>query len=149
MSDSIWHTRPDPGTLNELHVDCAVGGLGITILDVGDESISARMPVDQRTRQPYGLLHGGASLLLAETLGSAASMAVIDQQRSFAVGLNMNANHIRAVTEGEVRGVVRPIHLGRSSHVWEIEIRDARGKLACVARLTTQVIDRPTPDTQA
>jgi 1,4-dihydroxy-2-naphthoyl-CoA hydrolase len=116
--------------------------LDITWIEVGDKFLKATMPVDHRTKQPYGLLHGGASCVLAETLGSVASALVIDPQKSICVGLEINANHVRSVKEGFVTGIVTPIHLGASTHVWDIRIYDNREKLVCISRLTVAVLKR-------
>lgn len=137
---SIWFAPPDVAELNRIHERTAVAALGIRITAVGEGSLSAEMPVDQRTVQPWGLLHGGASVLLAETLGSAAATCCVDPATSTCVGLEVNANHVRAVRTGVVTGVARPIHLGRTSHVWGIEIRDRDAKLVCIARLTVAVV---------
>jgi 1,4-dihydroxy-2-naphthoyl-CoA hydrolase len=118
------------------------GHLGIEFTEVGEDCLKARMPVDHRTRQPYGQLHGGASAALAETLGSVASALVIDQEQFFCVGLEINANHIRGVKEGYVHGVATPLHLGSSTHVWDIKIMDEGGKLVCVSRLTVAVLKK-------
>ncbi|MBS1606838.1 MAG: hotdog fold thioesterase [Bacteroidetes bacterium] len=114
--------------------------IGIELTEIGDNYLKARMPVDDRTRQPYGLLHGGASAALAETLGSVASALVIDQSQYDCVGLEINANHIRGVKEGHVFGTAIPLHIGRSTHVWDIKIYDDREKLVCVSRLTVAII---------
>jgi 1,4-dihydroxy-2-naphthoyl-CoA hydrolase len=119
--------------------------VGITFTEVGDDFIKATMPVNDRTRQPYGLLHGGASCVLAETLGSIASAMVIDHTRFMCVGLEINANHIRSAREGVVTGVATPLHLGFSTHVWDIKIFDEAKKLICVSRLTVAVIPRKDP----
>ena len=100
------------------------------------------MPVDHRTKQPYGLLHGGASCVLAETIGSVASAMVIDHERFYCVGLEINANHIRSAREGYVTGTASPIHLGSTTHVWDIRITDEKEKLICVCRLTVVIIPR-------
>jgi 1,4-dihydroxy-2-naphthoyl-CoA hydrolase len=142
---SIWFAPPDLEHLNRIHAATAVSALGIRITAVGDDSLSGTMPVDQRTLQPYGLLHGGASVLLAETLGSAASMCCVDLEKVYCVGLEINANHVRGVRDGVVTGVARPIHLGRSSHVWGIEIRDSDNRLVCIARLTAAVMPIANP----
>lgn len=110
--------------------------LGIVYTAVGDNSLSATMPVDDRTRQPAGLLHGGASCVLAETLGSIASYLVIDPAHLQPVGLEINANHIRGVREGLVAGTATALHLGKTTHVWDIRIADERGSLVCISRLT-------------
>jgi len=116
--------------------------IGIELTEIGENYLKARMPVDHRTRQPYGLLHGGASAALAETLGSVASALVIDQSQYDCVGLEINANHIRGVREGYVYGVAVPLHIGKSTHVWDIKIYDEREKLICVSRLTVALIKK-------
>ena len=137
---SIWFAPPDLEHLNRIHVATAVSALGIRITEVGEDFLSATMPVDERTRQPYGLLHGGASVVLAETLGSAAAICCVDSEKFTCVGLDINANHVRGARDGVVTGVARPIHLGRTSHVWGIEIRDSGDRLVCIARLTAAVV---------
>jgi 1,4-dihydroxy-2-naphthoyl-CoA hydrolase len=114
--------------------------LGIEWAALGDDFLSARMPVDNRTRQPYGLLHGGASVTLAETLGSVAAAMVVDDTKFYCVGLEINANHVRSVRDGFVTGIARPLHLGASTHVWDIKIYDEREKLVCVSRLTVAIL---------
>ena len=114
--------------------------LGIEWTELGADFLKARMPVDHRTNQPYGLLHGGASCVLAETIGSVASALVIDNSKSICVGLEINANHIRGVREGFVEGTVTPLHIGNSTHVWDIKIHDGRNKLVCVSRLTVAIL---------
>lgn len=121
-----------PGTLME--------ALGIRMSGVGDDWLAASMPVDARTRQPFGLLHGGASAALAETLASIGANAVLDQEKSHAVGLDINANHLRSVREGHVTGTGRPLHIGRATQVWQVEIRDGRDRLVCVSRVTMVVV---------
>jgi 1,4-dihydroxy-2-naphthoyl-CoA hydrolase len=116
--------------------------LGIEFLELGADFIRARMPVDNRTKQPFGILHGGASVALAETLGSLASAATLDLSKKACVGLEINANHIRSVSEGFVYGVARPFHIGSSTQVWEIRITDEKDRLVCVSRITMMVIDR-------
>lgn len=116
--------------------------LGFEWAELGDDFIKATLPVDHRTNQPYGLLHGGASCVLAETLGSVASAMVVDHSKFFCVGLEINANHIRSAREGRVTGIVKPLHLGNSTHVWDIRIYDEKEKLVCVSRLTVAVIPR-------
>jgi 1,4-dihydroxy-2-naphthoyl-CoA hydrolase len=118
--------------------------LGIEWKEVGTDFLKASMPVDQRTRQPYGLLHGGASCVLAETLGSVCSAMVIDHSKFYCVGIEINANHIRSAKDGFVTGVASPLHIGASTHVWDIKIYDEREKLICVSRLTVAVIRRKT-----
>ena len=116
--------------------------LGIKIVEVGKDYIKATMPVDHRTRQPFGILHGGASVVLAESLGSFASYLVIKSEDRIGAGIEVNANHIRTVREGIVTGIVRPIHLGNQIHVWEIKIYDQKNKLVCISRLTVTIIDK-------
>jgi 1,4-dihydroxy-2-naphthoyl-CoA hydrolase len=115
--------------------------IGIEFLEKGSDYLTARMPVDHRTKQPFGLLHGGASVVLAETLGSIASVLCLDDpQTQKAVGLEINANHLRAVTEGWVYGKVTAIHIGRRTHIWDIKITTEEGKLVCVSRLTVAIV---------
>ena len=116
--------------------------LGIEWVEAGENFIRARMPVDHRTIQPYGLLHGGASCVLAETLGSVASAMVIDHSKFYCVGIEINANHVRSAKEGFVTGVVTPLHLGSSTHVWDIKIHDEKERLVCVSRLTVAILKR-------
>lgn len=129
-------------SLNALNPGTIVGHLGIEITEVGEQTLTGRMPVDARTRQPYGILHGGASVVLAESLGSLAStMCLTDATQQMAVGLEINANHLRSVREGWVYGRVTPIHVGRRTHVWDIRITDEAEKLVCISRLTIAVVD--------
>ncbi len=114
--------------------------IGIEFTEIGDDYLKATMPVDQRTRQPYGLLHGGASVALAETLGSVASSLVLDTNVFICVGLEINANHIRSARQGRVTGIATPIHLGSSTHVWDIKIYDERERLVCISRLTVAIL---------
>jgi 1,4-dihydroxy-2-naphthoyl-CoA hydrolase len=114
--------------------------LGIKFTELGPDYLKATMPVDERTRQPYGLLHGGASAALAETLGSVASAFVIDSNNYKCVGIEINANHVRAARQGFVTGTVSPLHIGASTHVWDIRITDESDKLICISRLTVAII---------
>src|ERR1043165_4906468 len=114
--------------------------IGLEWVEVGADFMKARMPVDHRTIQPYGLLHGGASCVLAETLGSVASAFVIDQSKAYVVGIEINANHIRCAKSGFVTGIVAPLHIGATTHVWDIKIYDEREKMICVSRLTVAVL---------
>ena len=116
--------------------------LGIEWVEVGEDFLKAKMPVDNRTRQPYGLLHGGASVALAETIGSVAAAMIIDHTKYYCVGLEINANHIRAVKEGFVTATGRPIHIGSTTQVWDIKIHNEAGKLVCISRLTVAVLKR-------
>jgi 1,4-dihydroxy-2-naphthoyl-CoA hydrolase len=116
--------------------------IGLEFTEVGPDYLRGTMPVDHRTIQPYGLLHGGASCVLAETIGSVASAYVVDHSKFYCVGLEINANHVRGVRSGIVTGTARPLHLGANTHVWDIKIEDERGKLVCVSRLTVMIIPR-------
>ncbi len=139
----IWKQDLSVERLRRIGENTAVSHLGIEFLEVGEDWLSARVPVNRQTCQPYGLLHGGVSVVLAETLGSCgAAFAVPDGTK--VVGLDINANHLRGVSEGWVTGVARAVHVGRSTQVWQIDLRDDAGKLCCVARLTVAV--RPPKD---
>ena len=128
--------------LNRLSRGTLIEHLGIVFTAAGDDWLQATMPVDERTRQPYGLLHGGASVVLAETLGSSAGNLCVDTASQVCVGLEINANHLRAARSGVVTGTARALHVGRTTQVWQTEIHRADGRLACVSRLTTAVVDR-------
>ena len=142
---SIWKQPTDIVRINALSANSMLEHLGIEITDIGDDYLRGTMPVDARTKQPFGLLHGGASVALAESLGSLGGTMCIDAAREMAVGLDINANHVRAVTSGTVTGTARPLHLGRTTQVWEIRIEDERGKLVCISRLTLAVVPRQKP----
>jgi 1,4-dihydroxy-2-naphthoyl-CoA hydrolase len=116
--------------------------IGIEWVEIGENFVKAKMPVDHRTKQPYGLLHGGASCVLAETIGSVASALVIDPSKNYCVGLEINANHIRSARSGYVTGIAAPLHIGATTHVWDIKIYDEREKLVCVSRLTVAILKR-------
>ena len=134
----IWKKHIDIEALTRTHIDTAADHLGMEFLEVGDDFIRARVPVDKRTRQPFGLLHGGVSVFLAETLGSCgAYYSCPEGQR--AVGLDINANHLKAATSGWVTGITRPVHRGRSTHVWQIELVNDAGELTCVSRITMAI----------
>jgi 1,4-dihydroxy-2-naphthoyl-CoA hydrolase len=128
--------------LNALSRDTAIEALGIEFIELGPNVLRATMPVDTRTRQPYGLLHGGASVLLAETLGSSAGNLCVGPNE-VCVGIEINANHLVAVRSGLVTGTARPLHIGRRTHVWEIRIEDGDGRMCCISRLTLAVVARP------
>ena len=131
----------DLANLSFAHADSIVKHLGIEFTEVGDGYLVARMPVDGRTHQPFGILHGGASVVLAESLGSTASWMLLDDPTNQrAVGLEINANHLRSVQNGWVYGRCTPIHTGRTTHVWDVRITDDRGKLVCISRLTVAII---------
>ncbi len=138
---SIWFKKDVAlDQLNQLGKNNLSEHLGMKFTEIGDNYLKATMPVDDRTRQPYGLLHGGASVALAETLGSVASALVIDTDKNICVGLEINANHVRTVKSGIVIGTVTAFHLGAATHVWEIKIHDEKEKLICVSRLTVAVL---------
>ncbi len=137
---AIWKQPISVEILTRLHVDTSPEWLGMEFLEVGDDFIRARIPVDRRTRQPYGILHGGVSVVLAETLGSCGAAYACPPGRR-PVGLDINANHIRAASTGWVTGIARPVHVGRSTHVWHIEMGNDAGQLTCVSRLTLSILD--------
>ena len=138
---SLFKRQASVADLNALSEGTAMRPLGIEFTEVGPDYVRATMPVDARTHQPYGLLHGGASVLLAETLGSTAGGLCVEPDQGV-VGIEINANHLAGVREGKVTGTARALHLGRSTQVWEIRIEDDHGRLACVSRLTLAVIAR-------
>lgn len=136
---AIW-TRPvSVEELHRIHQETAPAHLGMEFLEVGDDYIVGRLPVDQRTVQPYGVIHGGVNVVLAETLGSCGAIYCTPPGQRV-VGLDINANHIRGVTKGWVTGKASPVHVGRSTQVWHIEIRNDAGELSCVSRLTLAVL---------
>jgi len=139
---SIWREQPNVETLNTLSKDTMLEQLDIRFTEVGDDYVVATMPVDARTHQPFGLLHGGATVALSETLGSMAANCCLDLDTEYAVGLEINANHLRSVRHGTVTGTARPLHLGRRTQVWETKIEDDAGRLVCVSRLTLAVLPR-------
>jgi len=136
-----WPAGASLDALNARSAGTLMQSLGIVFTELGDGYLRASMPVDARTHQPYGLLHGGASVALAETLGSSAGMLMTGDNA--VVGLEINANHLRAVRSGRVVGTARPLHLGRSTQVWEIRIEDEGGRPVCISRLTLAVLPRP------
>lgn len=127
-------------TLNKMSGNTLVQNLGIQFIEVGTDYLVARMPVDHRTHQPYGLLHGGASVALAETLGSVAAHCSVDTTKFYCVGLEINANHLKGVRDGFVYGTTRPVHVGRSTQVWEIKIENDKKELVCVSRITMAIL---------
>ncbi|MEN0002615.1 MAG: hotdog fold thioesterase [Bacteroidota bacterium] len=139
----IWKQPFTAEGLNNLHPNTLVHHLGIEFTDSGDDYLTAKMPVDHRTKQPMGLLHGGASVVLAETLGSVASMICLEDVTTHAaVGLEINANHLKSAREGYVYGTVKPIRIGRRIHVWNIEIHNEAQQLICVSRLTIAIVEQ-------
>ena len=135
----IWKKPIDLNQLNALNENTVSRHLGIEITELGDDFLRGRVPVDHRTRQPFGLLHGGVSVVLAETLGSLGAYYASPEGHN-AVGLDINANHLRSATSGWVTGTARPVHLGRSTHVWAIELVNEAGELTCVSRLTMAIL---------
>lgn len=136
---SIWKKEISIEKLTRSHLDTAVATLGVEFLEIGDDFIRARVPVNERTRQPFGILHGGVSVVLAETLGSCGAhySAPVGER---CVGLDINANHIKATTSGWVTGIARPVHRGRSTQVWQIDMTNDAGELTCVSRITMAVL---------
>jgi 1,4-dihydroxy-2-naphthoyl-CoA hydrolase len=134
-----------PFTVDQLNKMCANNMLehvGMVFTNVGEDFIEAKMPVDHRTHQPFGILHGGASVVLAESLGSIAAAMCVDMQKQICVGLDINANHIKSVRDGFVYGKVEPIHIGKTTHVWEIKIVNEKTELVCISRITMAVLDK-------
>lgn len=137
---SLWHDNPDLDALNAMQKNTIGELLDIRFEAFDDQSLTASMVVDHRTHQPYGLLHGGASVVLAETVGSSASYLVIDPAKYFCVGLEINANHLRGLRTGRVTAVAHPVHIGRTTHVWDIRLTSDEGKASCISRLTVAVV---------
>jgi 1,4-dihydroxy-2-naphthoyl-CoA hydrolase len=128
--------------LNRLSPNTIAENLGIEFTEIGPDYLEAKMPVDHRTHQPLGLLHGGASVVLAETLGSVAAMCCVDITKQYCVGLEINANHVRSVRSGFVKGITRPVHIGKKTQVWEIKITSEQNELVCISRITLAVLDK-------
>ena len=141
----IWFRRPTPQEIDAYHVGTAVEHLGITFTEFGSDYCRATMPTTERTRQPYGTIHGGVNVVLAETLGSVGAAACVDRDRFRVFGQEINANHLRPNYEGRVTGTARPMHIGRTSQVWQIEIVNEAGKLTCVSRMTLAVVPVSSP----
>ena len=135
----IWKKDISPAILAKSHSDTATDHLGLEFLEVGDDFIRARVPVDHRTRQPYGLLHGGVSVVLAETIGSCGAHYSCPPDHR-AVGLDINANHLKSATLGWVTGTARPVHVGKSTQVWQIDMHNDAGELTCVSRITMAIL---------
>ena len=138
----IFHPQFTIDLANNIAKGCMVEHLGIEITEIGDDYMQGTMPVDHRTKQPFGLLHGGASVVLAETLGSTASNAVLNTEEQYAVGLEINANHVKSARGGKVTGTTKPIHLGKRTHIWETRVTDEDGKLVCISRFTAAILDK-------
>mgnify|MGYP005680803743 FL=1 len=140
---AIWHQTPDPDYINQhMGTGTIAEHLGILMTEVGDDFITGTMPADARTFQPYGVVHGGANVVLAETLGSTAGAYVIDQSRFMCLGQDVSATHLRPVSSGLVTGTARPVHLGKRSHVWQMELFDDAGRLSCISKLILAIIER-------
>jgi len=139
---SIWRQKATVQDLNRLSDKTMVSQIGIEFTEIGEDYICAKMPVDHRTCQPDKLLHGGASVALAETLGSVAANLCVDRSKKICVGLDINANHVRSVHTGYVNGITKPLHLGASTQIWEIRITNEKDSLICIARLTMAVLSR-------
>lgn len=137
----MWFKEYTTDILNSKRNDNMGGHLGIEFLEIGEDYLKAHMPVDERTKQAFGILHGGASCVLSETLGSVAAWMCIDPTKQRAVGIEINANHIRPITDGFVTGICKPVQVGRSIHVWNTEMFKDDGKLTCVSRLTVAIKD--------
>lgn len=137
---SIWFQKISINDLTGIFANTIAEFLKMKWVEIGDDFLKLSMPVDDSTRQPYGFLHGGASCVLAETIGSAGSALVIDREKYYCVGLEINANHLRSVKEGKVIATAKPLHLGKSTHVWDIKIHDENKKLVCVSRLTVAIL---------
>lgn len=142
MTTSIWHEKPLIHQINLLNANTLGQSLGIDFVEVGEDYISATMPVDARTIQPFGLLHGGANVALAETLGSVASLFVVDRASFIAVGIEINANHIKAVVSGKVTGICKPLNISGRNHIWDIKIYNESGELTCISRFTCTIVPR-------
>jgi 1,4-dihydroxy-2-naphthoyl-CoA hydrolase len=142
---AIWKQSIELDRINAWNSNSLVEHLGMRVTEIGEDFVRGTMPVDKRTIQPFGLLHGGASVALAESLGSLGANLVLEAGKEMAVGLDINANHVRTATSGLVIGTARPLHLGRSTQVWEIRIEDEQQELICISRLTMAVIPRRSP----
>ncbi|MEM1324878.1 MAG: hotdog fold thioesterase [Bacteroidota bacterium] len=140
MSKTIWKKPFTLEAINDINSNCMPGHVGIDFIEKGDDYLVAKMPVVPHNHQPMGLLHGGASVVLAETLGSVAALLCIEGDDKSAVGVEINANHLRAARKGWVYGTVKPVRIGRQLQVWNIEIRDEKEHLTCVSRLTTMTV---------
>ncbi|MFN4329853.1 MAG: PaaI family thioesterase [Limnobacter sp.] len=139
----IWFSTPDLQTMNAGSKNTALQAMGIEITEIGPDYVRGTMPADHRTFQPFGLVHGGANVVLAETLGSVGANLLVDNSKFYCVGQEVNANHLRGVRSGLVTGTARLVHAGRTSQVWSIELHDDQGKLTCISRLTMAVVPIP------
>lgn len=139
---TIWTEAITPETLNQRGKNTMADWLDIQFTIVGEDTLTATMPATERTKQPLGIVHGGANVVLAETIASTAANAAVDQSRYYCVGLEINANHIRSVREGLITGVTRPLHIGRSTHIWLIDLYNDAGQRTCTSRMTASVMTR-------
>lgn len=137
----IFKSQVTPEKLNAVSQNSMVDHLGIEFTEVGEDFIKATMPVDQRTRQPLGVLHGGASVVLAETLGSIAANCCVDPDKQYCLGLEINANHVKSAREGHVSAITKAIHVGRKTQIWEIRVTNSKEQLICISRITMAVMD--------
>ncbi|MES2762850.1 MAG: hotdog fold thioesterase [Bacteroidota bacterium] len=142
MTASIWHKEPNISDINSLNKNTLGQALGIEFIEAGPDFLVATMPVDERTKQPFGLLHGGANVALAETLGSVASLLVVNHEVFIGVGVEINANHIKAVLSGKVKGICSPLNISGKNHVWDIKIYNEANELTCVSRFTCTIIPK-------
>tara|TARA_R110002020_G_scaffold148698_3_gene324697 strand:- start:575 stop:997 length:423 start_codon:yes stop_codon:yes gene_type:complete len=138
----VFSHKPSLDLINETGKNTMTDHLGIVFTEIGDDHLSATMPVNERTKQPMGLLHGGANVVLAETLGSVAASLTIDLKKQVCVGLEINANHLKGVKSGLVTGITTPIHIGKTTQVWEIKITNEQGQLCCISRITMAILDK-------
>lgn len=142
MSDTIWYGDPVLTDLEWMNKNTLAQSLDIRITEIGKDFLKGTMPVDERTKQPFGLLHGGASVALAETLGSVASWLVVNRELFIGVGIEINANHVKAVTSGIVTAICKPVHVGGRNHIWDIRITNDKNELCCISRFTCTVIQK-------
>lgn len=142
MDTTIWYKEPNLTEINSLNKNTLGHNLGIEFTEVGENYLVATMPVDERTKQPFGLLHGGANVALAETLGSVASLLIVNSDVFIGVGVEINANHIKAVFSGKVKGVCSPLNITGKNHVWDIKIYNEADELSCVSRFTCTIIPK-------
>lgn len=141
-SKKIWYGQPTLDEISWVKKNTLGESLDMNITEIGDDYLVGTMPVDKRTKQPFGLLHGGASVALAETLGSVASLLVVNQELFIGVGIEINANHVKAVTEGMVTGICKPVHIKGKTHVWEIRIYNSANELNCISRFTCAIVSK-------
>lgn len=138
----IWYGNPTVESIEWMNAKTVAESLNIRVTEIGNDYIKGTMPVDDRTKQPFGLLHGGASVALAETLGSIASFLMVNPDLFIGVGIEINANHIKAVTGGMVTGICKPIHAKGMNHIWEIKIYNDAGDLTCISRFTCSIVSK-------